>query len=202
MKWARSSQKSMRISSPDAACSVFLTPATKARRSLQRLYKRRLLMVAGNCLLPGLGFQHLTILRQLPRVLVIEILLIGSYQKMPAPDQSAALQGEDALRLPTNRAALRVGIVGIISQILIVILRPPGVFISILALPMHCGFLPCLIALDCPFARPRKTFILDIGSLFRTLGWRKCRWQCSMHGHPWQNQPRAFAPAKFQRCGH
>ena len=60
------------------------------------------LMIARNRFLPGLRLEHLPVLQQLPRVLVIEILLIGGHQQMSAPHQRAPFQREDALRFSAH----------------------------------------------------------------------------------------------------
>src|ERR1700682_847940 len=88
---------------------------------------------------------------------------------MPAPDQRAAVQLEDAFRLTSNRAGLRMDIVGLVREVLVVLLVAPGELVCIFALPVHSGFVADLVALHRPLAGKRESCILDIGPLLRRL---------------------------------
>lgn len=59
-------------------------------------------MIARNCFLPCLGFDHLPIFQQFSRVFVVEVFLIGRYRKMSAPNERTPFQRKDALRFTEN----------------------------------------------------------------------------------------------------
>src|SRR4051795_5789280 len=160
--WGQPPSAVGRSEAPQARCgqsAIGLEPSdTQAPRSL---------MISRNRLFPSFCLQHLPIFQQFPCVLVIEIPLIRSHQKMPAPSECAALQSENALRLSTDGAMFRMRIVPVIRETLEILLRSPRILIAIFAAPVHRRFLMCFIPLDRPIPGPGESFTLDVGALLQ-----------------------------------
>lgn len=68
-----------------------------------------------------------------------------------------------------------MGVVAVVSETLKIILRAPRILVSVLAFPEHGRLLARFIALHRPLARPGKSFVLNVCSLFGCLRRRELR---------------------------
>src|SRR5713101_5888431 len=129
-------------------------------------------MVPRNRLLPSLLLHRLPILKQLPRVLVVEILGIAAEVKTPSPEQHAVLEHNRSVSFSQDRTGLRMIVVGPVSKFLEVRFLSPGIFLRRLPAPDHLSLTIHLIAFGRPLARKREANRDDVLPLFRGF-WRR-----------------------------
>src|SRR5579863_6156994 len=107
---------------------------------------------------------------------------------MAAPNQGAAFQSKDTLGFAANGASFGVSVVDVVGQVLEIVFFPPGIFVSILALPAYGSFLARFVALHGPLARPREAFALDVGAFLGRLWRRECGRESAVQGNDREQQ--------------
>src|SRR6266550_9272126 len=132
-------------------------------------------MIPRDRLLPSLLLSHLPILKQLPRVLVVEVLRIAAQVKTSSPNQHAVLEHNRSVGLAQDGTRLRMIVVRPVSKVLEIRFLPPGMFFRRLSAPDHLSLTIYLITLRRPLARKRKADRDNVLPFFRRFRRRVLR---------------------------